>query len=126
MKFASTLFISVVLALGVTQAQSGTSILFVGNSFTFGAGSSVRFYRADTVTDLNNEGIGGVPALFKSFTQQAGLPYDVYLETRGGSGIEFHLEKSGQLVDVGTLAREYGFTDIDGTQPPPFRIPAST
>ncbi len=34
--------------------------------------------------------------------------------------------KSGQLVDVGALAREYGFTDINGTQPPPFRIPAST
>jgi hypothetical protein len=92
MKFAATLFIGVVLALGVTQAQSGTSVLFVGNSFTFGAGSPVRFYRADTVTDLNNEGLGGVPALFKSFTAQAGLPYDVYLETRGGSGLEFHLE----------------------------------
>jgi NAD(P)-dependent dehydrogenase (short-subunit alcohol dehydrogenase family) len=36
------------------------------------------------------------------------------------------IEKSGHLVDVGTLAREYGFTDINGTQPPPFRIPAST
>ncbi len=35
------------------------------------------------------------------------------------------LEKSGQLVDVGTLAHEYGFTDVDGTQPPPFRIPTS-
>ena len=35
------------------------------------------------------------------------------------------IERSGQLVDVGTLAREYGFSDIDGTQPPPFRIPAS-
>ncbi len=34
------------------------------------------------------------------------------------------VEKSGRLVDVGTLALEYGFTDIDGTQPPPFRIPA--
>ena len=34
------------------------------------------------------------------------------------------IEKSGQLVDVGTLAREYGFTDIDGTQPPPFRVEA--
>jgi NAD(P)-dependent dehydrogenase (short-subunit alcohol dehydrogenase family) len=34
------------------------------------------------------------------------------------------IEKSGQLVDVGALAREYGFTDIDGTQPAPFRIPA--
>jgi NAD(P)-dependent dehydrogenase (short-subunit alcohol dehydrogenase family) len=36
------------------------------------------------------------------------------------------IEKSGQLVEVGTLAREYGFTDVDGTQPPPFRIPTST
>lgn len=36
------------------------------------------------------------------------------------------LEKSGQLLEVGALAREYGFTDVDGTQPPPFRIPAST
>jgi NAD(P)-dependent dehydrogenase (short-subunit alcohol dehydrogenase family) len=34
------------------------------------------------------------------------------------------IEKSGQLVDVGTLAHEYGFTDIDGTQPPPFRVEA--
>jgi len=31
------------------------------------------------------------------------------------------LERSGQLLEVGTLAREYGFTDVDGTQPPPFR-----
>jgi NAD(P)-dependent dehydrogenase (short-subunit alcohol dehydrogenase family) len=36
------------------------------------------------------------------------------------------IEKSGQLVEVGTLAREYGFTDVNGTQPPPFRIPASS
>jgi NAD(P)-dependent dehydrogenase (short-subunit alcohol dehydrogenase family) len=35
------------------------------------------------------------------------------------------IEKSGLLVEVGTLAGEYGFTDIDGTQPPPFRIPPS-
>jgi NAD(P)-dependent dehydrogenase (short-subunit alcohol dehydrogenase family) len=33
------------------------------------------------------------------------------------------IEKSRQLVEVGTLAREYGFTDIDGTQPAAFRIP---
>jgi NAD(P)-dependent dehydrogenase (short-subunit alcohol dehydrogenase family) len=32
------------------------------------------------------------------------------------------LDKSGQLVEVGTLAREYQFTDADGTQPIPFRI----
>jgi len=82
----------VVLALGAVHAQSGTSVLFLGNSFTYGWGSAVRFYRADTVTDLNNEGVGGVPALFKSFTQQAGLSYDVYLETRSGAGLDFHLD----------------------------------
>ena len=37
------------------------------------------------MTDLANEGKGGVPALFKSFTAQAGLDYEVSLETRGGS-----------------------------------------
>jgi NAD(P)-dependent dehydrogenase (short-subunit alcohol dehydrogenase family) len=36
------------------------------------------------------------------------------------------IDKSGQVLEVGTLAREYGFTDINGTQPAPFRIPAST
>ena len=36
------------------------------------------------------------------------------------------LEKSGQVLEVGTLAREYRFTDVDGSQPPPFRIPAAT
>ena len=36
------------------------------------------------------------------------------------------IEKSGELLEVGTLAREYGFTDVNGTQPPPFRIAAST
>ena len=35
------------------------------------------------------------------------------------------IEKSGQLLEVGTLAQEYGFTDLDGTQPPPFRMPTS-
>ncbi len=98
MKLALTL-VMILLGGHVSYAQS-RSILFVGNSFTYGAGSAVHFYRADTVTDLNAEGIGGVPALFKSFTQQAGLDYDVYLETRGGSGLEFHLE-----IKLGVIGR---------------------
>jgi NAD(P)-dependent dehydrogenase (short-subunit alcohol dehydrogenase family) len=35
------------------------------------------------------------------------------------------LEKSGQVLEVGTLAREHGFTDINGRQPAPFRITTS-
>ena len=46
-----------------------TSVLFIGNSFTYGYGSATKYYRADSVTDLNNDGIGGVPSLFKSFTE---------------------------------------------------------
>jgi NAD(P)-dependent dehydrogenase (short-subunit alcohol dehydrogenase family) len=34
------------------------------------------------------------------------------------------IERTGQVLEAGTLAREYGFTDIDGTQPPPFRVPS--
>jgi NAD(P)-dependent dehydrogenase (short-subunit alcohol dehydrogenase family) len=34
------------------------------------------------------------------------------------------IEKSGQLLEVGALAHEYGFTDLNGSQPAPFRMPA--
>jgi NAD(P)-dependent dehydrogenase (short-subunit alcohol dehydrogenase family) len=32
------------------------------------------------------------------------------------------IDKSGTLLEVGALAREYGFTDVDGTQPSPYRL----
>lgn len=32
------------------------------------------------------------------------------------------MEKTGELLEVGTLAQEYGFTDVDGSQPAPFRL----
>jgi NAD(P)-dependent dehydrogenase (short-subunit alcohol dehydrogenase family) len=32
------------------------------------------------------------------------------------------IEKTGQVLEVGALAREYGFTDADGSQPAPFRV----
>ena len=33
------------------------------------------------------------------------------------------MQKSGQTLMVGELARESGFTDVDGRQVPPFRVP---
>jgi NAD(P)-dependent dehydrogenase (short-subunit alcohol dehydrogenase family) len=33
------------------------------------------------------------------------------------------LRHSGQLLTAGELARTYGFTDVDGRQPEPFRLP---
>ena len=73
---------------------AASSILFVGNSFTYGEAAGgpdlVRPYGAGTVTDLNGTGVGGVPALFKAFTAQAGLNYAVSLETVGGTGLDYH------------------------------------
>lgn len=75
------------------------TILFIGNSFTQGAHSAVRNWRADTVTDLNGAGYGGVPALFKRFTEQVGLSYAVSLETQGGKTLGFHYDERRQLFD---------------------------
>lgn len=35
------------------------------------------------------------------------------------------MKRSGQVLTAGELAREYGFTDIDGTQPRPFGLPTT-
>ena len=107
------------VASSTLLAQPRTSVLFIGNSFTYAAGSPVHFYRSGTVTDLNDEGVGGVPALFKSFADQAGLAYDVSLETRGGTGLDFHLaEKSGV---IGSRAWDtvvmHGYSTLDADKP---------
>lgn len=74
------------------------SILFVGNSFTFGSNSPVWKYRASSVTDLNGDGVGGVPALFKLFTVEAGLDYRVSLETASGQSLEWHWQNKRALI----------------------------
>jgi hypothetical protein len=83
---------------GVHPALAKT-ILFVGNSFTYGELSPVKTYKAGTVTDLNKTGVGGVPALFKAFTAQAGLDYDVSLETVPGVGLDYHYAQKRALLD---------------------------
>jgi len=109
-----------VLALWLIAGPTfAASILFIGNSFTFAYGSPVRYYRSETVTDLNNGGQGGVPALFKSFTAQAGLPYEVYLETEPGVGIDWHLEHKLEVIgqrpwDAVVM---HGFSTLDPKKP---------
>lgn len=78
------------IAVMASGPAPAATILFVGNSFTYGANSAVHRYRADHVTDLNGEGIGGVPALFQTFAVQAGLDYTVSLETGPGRGLDWH------------------------------------
>ena len=85
--------------IGAAQPVFAKTILFVGNSFTFGELSPVKTFRANTVTDLNNAGIGGVPALFKAFANQAGLDYDVSLETVPGVGLDYHYANKRAVLD---------------------------
>jgi len=90
-------------------------ILFVGNSFTYGGGSPVRYFHPELVHDLNQSGLGGVPALFKMFAMQAALDWDVSLEAEAAKDLGFHLtnrraELSGAwdvvlLQDYSTLVK---------------------
>jgi len=94
--FRLTLFAAAALISVTAQART---ILFVGNSFTQGAHSPVHAYRPDLVTDLNHDGIGGVPAVFKVLAGESGQDYTVTLETDGGKGLDFHYDSKRQLVD---------------------------
>lgn len=85
-------------ALCLALPTHAASILFVGNSFTAGALSTVERFRSDSVNDLNDSGIGGVPALFKAFSAEAGLDYQVSHETAGGMNLDFHYLQKGQLI----------------------------
>jgi hypothetical protein len=85
--------------LVVSPPVFAKSILFVGNSFTYGELSPVKNYKANSVTDLNRSGVGGVPALFKAFASQAGLDYDVSLETVPGVGLDYHYAEKRPLLD---------------------------
>lgn len=90
----ATAILSTLALAALSTSASATSILFIGNSFTYGepagAAPTVEYYRPTTVNDLNKTGIGGVPALFKAMTAEAGLHYDVSLETVPGVGVDYH------------------------------------
>jgi hypothetical protein len=98
MRLAAALAAVVLLISDAAGAAAARAVLFIGNSFLYGGGSAVHFYRADSVTDLNGEGVGGVPALVASFARQSGLAYDVALETRGGSGLDFHAKEKAGVI----------------------------
>ncbi|MGI4794081.1 MAG: DUF4886 domain-containing protein [Janthinobacterium lividum] len=112
------------MALALTApAAHATSILFVGNSFTYGepAGGApiVEYYQPSTVTDLNGSGIGGVPALFKAFTVQAGLNYSVSLETVPGVGVDYHYANKLPLLTTQPydVAIFQSYSTLDGARP---------
>ena len=92
-------------AVPSTTGAQTISVLFVGNSYTFGRVDPVMSYNAANVHDLtaamwvtNPSGSnavephpwGGVAGIFKQFTVQAGLDYDVSLSTRNAASLRGH------------------------------------
>jgi VCBS repeat-containing protein len=88
------------------QLDSGGSVLFVGNSFTFGRVDPVMSYNSDNVRDLtapvpgttfaNTTGSnpyephpwGGVPGIFEAFASQSGLELDVAISARNAATLQ--------------------------------------
>jgi len=106
-----------VLALATALAISGatfaapTTILFVGNSYTFGRVDPVMSYNTENVDDLTRprpdlpdpnftetagtrawepHPWGGVPGIFKQLADQAGVEFDVSLSTRNAASLRGH------------------------------------
>jgi hypothetical protein len=114
---------SVVMLFGLQTAHADpTSILFVGNSFTYGDAAGgpnlVRPFGAGTVTDLNGTGVGGVPALFKAFTLQKGLSYNVKLETQPGVGVDWHYNnRLGLIAQPWDKVVLQSYSTLNGSHP---------
>jgi hypothetical protein len=119
----------IALALAAAlAAQVPKTILFIGNSFTFGADSDAMTYRKDSVTDLNGDGMGGVPALFKRFADEAGLRYRVSLETAAGQTLSWHLASKRGAIDKSwdaVVLQQYSTLDPDKPGDATSTIPAA-
>jgi hypothetical protein len=109
---------AIALAFAAAPAAAKT-ILFIGNSFTYGDLSpSVMNYKPSTVTDLVGTNIGGVPALFEQMTTDRGLDYTVFLETQGGSGLDFHYNNRLALINKPwDVVSMHGQSNLDFANP---------
>ena len=98
------LFTALIIASSSASAVP-TTVLFVGNSYSFGRVDPVMSYNAANVHDLtaamnaaNSSGSnpfephpwGGVAGIFKQLTVQAGLDYDVSLSARNAASLRGH------------------------------------
>ena len=102
-------------AFGISSAvvADPISILFIGNSYTFGRLDPVMSYNTANVHDLtagfnaiSSTGAnpwephpwGGVPGIFKKFTDESGLDYDVSISARNAASLR------GQFLNTANAA----------------------
>ncbi|MEQ1498110.1 MAG: PEP-CTERM sorting domain-containing protein [Novosphingobium sp.] len=109
------------LALGLLALSvpaGAKSVLFIGNSFTFGAGSPVQRFHPERVHDLGGDRIGGVPALFKTFADQLKLDWQVSLETSPGKDLVWHFEnRAAVLTRPWDVVLLQGYSTLDKDRP---------
>lgn len=90
-------------------------ILFVGNSFFHGKYLPVLKYNTAAIEDENGRlppdhprfekydrepgPWGGIPAIFKKLTDEAGLNYEVHLEAVSGQTLQFHYDHALPVID---------------------------
>ena len=97
LSFRALLAAVALTALATVPAQAKT-ILFVGNSFTFGANSAAHYYKPDTVTDLNGPGPNG--------------------KTVGGKGMDYHYAEKRSLLDKPwDIVVMHGYSTLDQAHP---------
>jgi hypothetical protein len=94
--------------------QAQIRILFVGNSFTHGKYAPVLNYNSAAVSDENYglpytnpryESVvsepgpwGGIPGIFKKFTDEAGLNYEVHIEAISGNSLQYHYNNALSVI----------------------------
>jgi hypothetical protein len=109
------ILLAAALAAPAAADAAPISILFIGNSYTFGRVDPVMSYNAANVRDLTDPNEyasndprragftnatgsnafepkpwGGVPGIFKMLTTQAGLDYDVAMSSRNAATLRGH------------------------------------
>ncbi len=113
------------LALSMAGAQART-VLFLGSSMTYGAHAAAQHYKPELVKDLNGpnaqgETYGGVPAIFKQFTLEAGLgDYEVSSQLVGGKGLEYWFTVPETLARINKpwdVVVMHGFSTLDQGKP---------
>lgn len=95
------------------RPEAPVRILFVGNSFSHGGRLPMLTYNNAAITDENYgqpagtpraEGggpgpWGGIPAIFKKLTDEAGLRYEVHLEAMSGQTLKFHYDNALSVIN---------------------------
>jgi NAD(P)-dependent dehydrogenase (short-subunit alcohol dehydrogenase family) len=113
---------------------------YLGNLFYDVAKAAIIRMTYDMATELREHGVAAV-ALTPGFVRtervmaaHAAQPFDlsstespeyVGRAVAALAADASMIDKTGRLLTAGDLAREYGFFDVDGGQPEPFRLPAS-